>query len=1132
MAITIGAFKIDFEANTQPLQDSKKMIQDWSAAVSRASKSTTAAGQERAKSWGRQEIAMKQAWIQMQRQLVTMRKLASEMPKGSAAQADMNKRINDATGVLRRYTVELTSGTLSQHQMARSAVALKNEMQKVAAATKRTQDAMSTGKFSKLTDTLRNLESASVLAVGPLSGIGARLRSLSAITSRTTLVMAGLLGTITGIIVGFYKLATASIRANAEMAQVEARLLAVSGSTIQVGKDIKYITELTMRMGLEFVGTAKSFSRFNAASMGTALEGDKAKKVFEGITKAGAALRLSGVEMEGIFRAVEQMMSKGTVQAEELRGQLGERLPGAFRLAAESMGVTTIELNKMLKSGDVLAEDMLPKLAQHLEDTFGARSEDNANTLRGAWNNLTTQFTLFANEVNDATGITDALVAAIKDLTIGMKALAENISLVIQAFEWLGRMQDRLHFTNMGLSISKLTNVAFAGFMVAIRETARDAGLLKSDTDKLAQSFFDAINPMERLKAAAEKVKETYRSLTSFSAGFQKSIVDGSGGIQELVDDMDQLNDAMALMAKGRKFETAMDEAAWAVKLVGSSTEDLFQVSRMLWNDYQIFAIPTAAEVARGLATMAERIRETTDSMEDGTKAADAYADAMFELGQLHKELAAAKQGQEAYDLYTKIVSKIEDQAQKLREAGVDEKLIGDNAADRLATMIALTAEQEKMAAAAKRHKDTQKAEVDLMKANAAAMKKQDTALTKANEAIDVMAMRIAAMASGPDSLEIFDKIQRPLAQFVFQLEQAGVAKADIVARAKEFEALLQEQLRLTGPIAKGMQDIADSMGDAMESLFTGAKTLKDTFKDMAEEIYKSLAHLLIIDPLVKQIGNSLTNTFTQGTNGQVPSILNMFKKNKSVPGAVSGTTANTTGVLKAGMNDPVIAKQMKVQDQFQDTIDNFDEAIEQFQTTLEMMQECVCKGSGSEGVEAMDSLFRSSMLLGDSSVGLDSASTELKNASYSLENTARSFEAAAMRDQQLAKADKWMKLIQTGVSAYGSMSSMGSASTLDAGGGTSSPGRTDFLLGARAFGGPTKGNGLYQVAENGPELYHEGNKSYLLAGNDGQVEPMRSGGSTTNITIVMPQQTTNRTAAQNARAIGKEQARVMGRNA
>ena len=42
--------------------------------------------------------------------------------------------------------------------------------------------------------------------------------------------------------------------------------------------------------------------------------------------------------------ALAQMASKGTVQAEELRGQLGERLPGAFKIAAAAMGVTQAEL--------------------------------------------------------------------------------------------------------------------------------------------------------------------------------------------------------------------------------------------------------------------------------------------------------------------------------------------------------------------------------------------------------------------------------------------------------------------------------------------------------------------------------------------------------------------------------------------------------------------------------------------------------------------------------------------------------------------------------------------------------------------------------------------------------------------
>jgi tape measure domain-containing protein len=69
---------------------------------------------------------------------------------------------------------------------------------------------------------------------------------------------------------------------------------------------------------------------------------------------------------------VKKMLSKGNVQAEELRGQLGERLPGAISYAAKALGVTTRQLNKMLEQGQVLAEDMIPKLSRVLREELGA----------------------------------------------------------------------------------------------------------------------------------------------------------------------------------------------------------------------------------------------------------------------------------------------------------------------------------------------------------------------------------------------------------------------------------------------------------------------------------------------------------------------------------------------------------------------------------------------------------------------------------------------------------------------------------------------------------------------------------------------------------------------------------------
>ena len=78
---------------------------------------------------------------------------------------------------------------------------------------------------------------------------------------------------------------------------------------------------------------------------------------------------LSADDTRGALRALEQIVSKGTVSAEELRGQLGERLPGAFQIASRAMGVTTQELGEMLQRGEVLVEDLLPKLAKELRSS-------------------------------------------------------------------------------------------------------------------------------------------------------------------------------------------------------------------------------------------------------------------------------------------------------------------------------------------------------------------------------------------------------------------------------------------------------------------------------------------------------------------------------------------------------------------------------------------------------------------------------------------------------------------------------------------------------------------------------------------------------------------------------------------
>ena len=140
--------------------------------------------------------------------------------------------------------------------------------------------------------------------------------------------------------------------------------------------------------------------------------------------------------MDGVFLALGQMISKGKVQAEELRGQLGERLPGAFDMAAKAMGVTTAKLDDMLKKGQVTAEEMLPKLAKVLHDDFAVAAAEASQGLQGQLNRLSTEWTRFQASLLNG----DAAAKVMKQLASGMKVLADHgaeiASIVGKGIQW------------------------------------------------------------------------------------------------------------------------------------------------------------------------------------------------------------------------------------------------------------------------------------------------------------------------------------------------------------------------------------------------------------------------------------------------------------------------------------------------------------------------------------------------------------------------------------------------------------------------------------------------------------------------------------------------------------------------
>lgn len=204
----------------------------------------------------------------------------------------------------------------------------------------------------------------------------------------------------------------------------QARLNFVEGSAEKGAEAFQFVRKAALDLGLDLEVAAKSFGQFAAATQNTSLRGQQTRDAFMAVAKASVVLQLSAEDMQGAFRALEQMISKGNVQAEELRQQLGERFPGAVAIAAQAMGVTTAELNDMMENSELLGEELINKLVPAFEKKFAPAVEDASKTIGAEMNRMSTAFFELRAATADLVEI-DNFVVAITMLMNGLKSAVQ-----------------------------------------------------------------------------------------------------------------------------------------------------------------------------------------------------------------------------------------------------------------------------------------------------------------------------------------------------------------------------------------------------------------------------------------------------------------------------------------------------------------------------------------------------------------------------------------------------------------------------------------------------------------------------------------------------------------------------------
>lgn len=248
---------------------------------------------------------------------------------------------------------------------------------------------------------------------------------------------------------------------------------AVIKDSRELGQTQEFLRDSAQAYGADLLTITNRYIKFRAATQQAGLTAKETQKIFGTMTKAAGVLGLKKDELQGIFLALEQMVSKGKITTEELRRQLGERLPGAMDIMANSLGVTTAKLDDMLKKGEVISKDVLPGFARQVEIAFGLDKVKKVATLQAATSRLRNAWVILVEDFNKGNDASSFLMKIFDSLATNLSSI---VSLVLKVGTAFVVYKSVLIATSLATKIYNSQIFFNIGFQIALqRETLKTA---------------------------------------------------------------------------------------------------------------------------------------------------------------------------------------------------------------------------------------------------------------------------------------------------------------------------------------------------------------------------------------------------------------------------------------------------------------------------------------------------------------------------------------------------------------------------------------------------------------------------------------------------------------------------------
>lgn len=319
----------------------------------------------------------------------------------SGISAGATNALNQYTSALRTYGLGTIGAQKATGEFNRAMQGLSGDIARVG------------GLLPKLSDNARVISAAFGAANASLSGF-------SRIVFNTSAAIAAL-----GAAFGTREI----VQSIVEYEKFTNTLRTVSATSGEFQRNLQFLTNEADRIGFSVGEVGNSFARLSLAMKGAGFSGDETRTSFTQLSEAARNFGLSSADTMGVIRALEQSMSKGKFMAEEVRLQLGDRLPIA--MAALDKAVTKVDgrqadLNKRFEEGSLDVKRYGTEFIRQINLMSGGSEalSRTSNSISAAFGRLGTQFTLFSNAIGEG-GLNNAVISFANSLTEIMKTLRE-----------------------------------------------------------------------------------------------------------------------------------------------------------------------------------------------------------------------------------------------------------------------------------------------------------------------------------------------------------------------------------------------------------------------------------------------------------------------------------------------------------------------------------------------------------------------------------------------------------------------------------------------------------------------------------------------------------------------------------